>query len=153
MYLFNRLVNHKILQYRLTTKETLDLPTTYGGIKGVKRLTIYDDSYYAFEGIPFAKPPLKELRFRSPQPPEPWQGILDCTNCRNKPLQKHVMLPMIEGSEDCLYLNVYVKQVMEYSHLFHLQNFNSNVFNTILAQNLAAIACNGMVLWWWLSSG
>ena len=60
-------------------------------------------------GIPFAKPPLGELRFRHPQKPEPWEGVLECKTSRDNPIQsptrfeyrKHV-------SADCLYLNVYV---------------------------------------------
>lgn len=76
----------------------------------MQRKTIYDEElYYSFEGIPFAKPPLGELRFRAPQPPEPWVGVRDCTYVRDKPTQIHCALKLPEGSEDCLHLNVYTK--------------------------------------------
>ena len=31
-----------------------------------------------FKGIPFAKPPVGDLRWRAPQPAEPWEGVRDC---------------------------------------------------------------------------
>lgn len=87
----------------------IELPI--GHLKGVKRKSLYDDEYYSFEGIPFAKPPVGELRFKAPQAAEPWQGILDCSNYANKPVQNNVFEGKVDGSEDCLYLNVYVKKV------------------------------------------
>ncbi|EDW81355.1 uncharacterized protein Dwil_GK11069 [Drosophila willistoni] len=105
-----KLITHKIIQYRLETKETRVICTNYGQMKGVRRKTIYDEElYYAFEGIPYAKPPVGDLRFRAPQPAKPWQGIRNCTYLRAKPIQKHMVLGIVEGSEDCLYLNVYAK--------------------------------------------
>ncbi|XP_067638389.1 esterase B1-like isoform X2 [Eurosta solidaginis] len=105
------MVAHRIQQYRATTNETVVVPTTYGQVKGVKRKTIYNQTFYAFEGIPYAKPPIGELRFRAPQPPQPWTGVRNCTSMGNKPLQRHLVLGITEGSEDCLYLNVYAKEL------------------------------------------
>ncbi len=61
-----------------------------------------------FRGIPFAAPPVGELRWRPPQPVSPWQGIRECTQFTPMAPQESVpplglTLPM---SEDCLYLNV-----------------------------------------------
>ncbi|KAH8264049.1 hypothetical protein KR038_001812, partial [Drosophila bunnanda] len=107
-----RLIGHKIVQYRLGSKQTKVICTRDGQVRGLRRRTLYDEEfYYAFEGIPFAKPPVGELRFRAPQPPRPWVGVRDCTYPRSKPMQKHFILSMVEGSEDCLYLNVYSKQL------------------------------------------
>ncbi|XP_017104467.2 esterase B1 isoform X1 [Drosophila bipectinata] len=107
-----KLVGHKLQQYRLSTGNTLVLDTKFGQVRGLQRKTVYDgELYFAFEGIPYAKPPVGELRFRAPQPPEPWQGILDCTTYRAKPLQRNIVLSIVEGSENCLHLNIYVKDL------------------------------------------
>ncbi|XP_039495572.1 esterase B1 [Drosophila santomea] len=105
-----QLVGHKVQQYRLSTSHTVTLDTKYGQVRGLQRKTVYDkEPYFAFEGIPYAKPPMGDLRFRAPQPPEPWQGVLNCTTNRSKPMQRNMLLGIVEGSEDCLHLNVYVK--------------------------------------------
>ncbi|KAL7728246.1 hypothetical protein ACLKA6_007352 [Drosophila palustris] len=107
-----KLIAHKIVQYNLGTKLTTIVSTKYGQVKGLQRKTVYEEElYFAFEGIPYAKPPLGELRFRAPQPPESWAGVRDCTYIRAKPLQQHLLLHVVEGSEDCLYLNVYAKKL------------------------------------------
>ncbi|XP_069696454.1 juvenile hormone esterase-like [Periplaneta americana] len=67
---------------------------------------------YAFQGIPYAKPPVGDLRFKAPQPPEPWEGVLDATKEGAVCVQVG-FLPgdlAIRGNEDCLYLNVYTPQ-------------------------------------------
>ncbi|XP_043656687.1 uncharacterized protein LOC122622361 [Drosophila teissieri] len=107
-----KLIGHKIVQYRLGTKQTKVVCTRDGQVRGHRRKTLYDEEvYFAFEGIPFAQPPVGELRFRAPQPALPWLGVRDCTYPRAKPMQKHFVLSIVEGSEDCLYLNVYSKRL------------------------------------------
>jgi juvenile-hormone esterase len=70
---------------------------------------INNGKYDAFLSIPFAKPPLGDLRFKNPEPVDPWKGILDVTLEKQICLQKNVLFPnpLIQGSEDCLYLHVY----------------------------------------------
>lgn len=51
-----------------------------------------------------------ELRFKAPQPVDSWAGILDCLNSNIKAMQMN-RDGVIEGTEDCLYLNVYAKTV------------------------------------------
>ena len=46
--------------------------TKYGQIRGLDR-----DSMRLFCGVPYAQPPVGELRFRAPREPLPWKGVLD----------------------------------------------------------------------------
>lgn len=87
-----------------------------------------DGSVEVFAGIPYAKPPVGELRWKEPQPPEPWEGVRVCDTfapmsmqTRNSPIfdslseiavyhtfritpDDNWIAPM---SEDSLYLNVW----------------------------------------------
>jgi para-nitrobenzyl esterase len=62
-----------------------------------------------FKGIPFAQPPVGELRWRAPQPVKPWKDVLDASAFGHDPVQ--VLTPGAPDpagiSEDCLYLNVW----------------------------------------------
>ncbi|MFE6222887.1 carboxylesterase/lipase family protein [Streptomyces sp. NPDC057854] len=49
--------------------------TTRGPVRGERRA----DGTYRFLGIPYAKPPVGDLRFAAPEPPEPWTEPLDAT--------------------------------------------------------------------------
>ena len=65
-------------------------------------------------GLPFAAPPIGELRFKAPQPREPWDAMLEAKEHRSACMQKSDLLnpsnKTYTGSEDCLYLNVYAKE-------------------------------------------
>lgn len=67
----------------------------------------------AFMGIPYAQPPIGNLRFKTPAKVKPWQGLLVAQQEPPKCLQKDPITrsTKIEGQEDCLYLNVYAPQV------------------------------------------
>ena len=62
-------------------------------------------------GIPFAKPPVGDLRWKAPQPPTNWQGVKETKKFGARPIQKLVFGDMDSRSnglsEDCLYLNVW----------------------------------------------
>jgi para-nitrobenzyl esterase len=66
---------------------------------------------HSFKGIPFAQPPIGELRWKEPQPVNNWTGIRKCDAYGYNPMQKKVFGDMgfrSPGmSEDCLYLNVW----------------------------------------------
>uniref|UniRef100_A0A1B6D898 Carboxylic ester hydrolase n=1 Tax=Clastoptera arizonana TaxID=38151 RepID=A0A1B6D898_9HEMI len=70
---------------------------------GLKSVT-----FYSFEGIPFAKPPIGELRFKEPQPLEPWNGVKDALE--GGPACPQNMMGSVYGDEDCLYLNVFTPE-------------------------------------------
>ena len=75
-----------------------------------------DSGIAAFKGVPFAAPPVGDLRWRAPRPVVPWQGVRDATAFSPSCVQKIVDTRkpwtyefMAHGavSEDCLYLNVW----------------------------------------------
>ena len=67
-----------------------------------------DKEVNAYLGIPYAAPPIGDLRWKPPQPAEPWDGTRDCT--KFSAISPQTIMPGIPldfpQSEDCLYLNV-----------------------------------------------
>ncbi|XP_065225811.1 esterase FE4-like [Planococcus citri] len=97
-----------------------------GSLSGKRSFTILAKKpYLCYLGIPYALPPVGELRFQAPKPLHQWTGVFDATKEPSPCLQKPPALNII-GSEDCLYLNVYapetfapansLKPVMVYIH-------------------------------------
>ncbi len=70
-----------------------------------------DSSVRVFKGVPFAAPPVKDLRWKAPQPLERWKGVRKADHFGPRPMQLPVFGDMVwrsEGmSEDCLTLNVW----------------------------------------------
>jgi para-nitrobenzyl esterase len=68
---------------------------------------------FTWKGIPYAKPPVGDLRFRAPELPESWEGIRDATSFSPVAPQSQREIMEFFGndisnmSEDCLYLNVW----------------------------------------------
>src|ERR1700729_2167400 len=79
--------------------------TQYGQVRGAE----IADGIINWRGIPYARPPVGALRFRPPEPPEPWAGVRDALDYGNRSLQAETG-PAVPGApptdEDCLYLNV-----------------------------------------------
>jgi para-nitrobenzyl esterase len=75
--------------------------TTSGPIAGVR-----GDGFQAFLGIPFAAPPVGELRFRPPQPVEAWTEVRPARTRPPRCVQEAFGLDL-PSQEDCLYLNVH----------------------------------------------
>jgi para-nitrobenzyl esterase len=68
-------------------------------------------SLQIFRGVPFAAPPVADLRWREPQPVVHWSGVRQATEfaprCMQQPLFSDMMFRSAATSEDCLYLNVW----------------------------------------------
>jgi para-nitrobenzyl esterase len=82
--------------------------TAQGKVQGK---LINEGKVKAFLGLPFAAPPVGELRWKAPAPPAPWKGLRDATKYGAHCYQGHVYDDMVfqdsGPSEDCLFLNVF----------------------------------------------
>ncbi|XP_060524433.1 juvenile hormone esterase-like [Cylas formicarius] len=79
-----------------------------GSIEGHQMLSSENKSFYAFHGIPYASPPVGELRFQPPIPPQPWSGI---RNASEEGASCFFLIDYFPDGrpirEDCLFINVY----------------------------------------------
>jgi len=91
-----------------TYADSLTVKTEQGKATGK---TISDGKVKAFLGLPYAAPPVGDLRWKAPEPPAKWKGDRDATKFAAHCAQNAVFADMIfqdaGASEDCLYLNVY----------------------------------------------
>ncbi len=88
--------------------------TTYGKIEGYHNAS---KTINIFKGIPFAAPPIDDLRWKSPIEPNKWKGVLTCKEFSASPIQnkpepfycwsEEFIAQPEPLSEDCLYLNVW----------------------------------------------
>ena len=86
-------------------------------VEGGRIVGLVSEGTAVFRGIPYAAPPIGELRFAPPAKVQPWEGVRDATHFGNAALQDFIteghyykefyagVLPHL--SEDCLYLNVW----------------------------------------------
>jgi para-nitrobenzyl esterase len=72
------------------------------------------DGVASFKGIPYAAPPVGELRWRPPQGAASWTGVRDATSfgpdCMQKPFPGDAAPLGVTPAEDCLYLNVWAPE-------------------------------------------
>jgi para-nitrobenzyl esterase len=84
------------------TSDRLVVRTTEGDVRGSENATTR-----SFLGIPYAAPPVGDLRWRAPQPPANRSGVRDATTFASHCAQPISFFGTASTSEDCLYLNVY----------------------------------------------
>ncbi|MEW6553994.1 MAG: carboxylesterase/lipase family protein [Actinomycetota bacterium] len=89
------------------TETTMEVPQLDDGpISGV-----LEEGVWTYKGIPYAAPPVGDLRWREPQPVEPWQDVLACDSygpsCPQPNDDWTGMMDVGYTDEDCLYLNVW----------------------------------------------
>ena len=90
--------------------------------------------------LPYAQPPLEELRWSPPQPPKPWTAVRDATRQMDACYQRGRGV-----SEDCLYLNVFAPRMLPpasspgrvaNNHMCCLASALSNFQNTLIARTV-----------------
>ena len=88
--------------------DSLTVKTAQGKAQGK---LINEGKVKAFLGLPFAAPPVGDLRWKAPAPPVAWKGLRDATKYGAHCYQGHVYDDMVfqdnGPSEDCLFLNVF----------------------------------------------
>jgi para-nitrobenzyl esterase len=86
----------------------LEVQTESGTVRGALSA---DGAVRLFKGIPYAAPPVGELRWKGPQPVAKWEGIKKATQFGPRCMQAFLYHDMVfrdaGASEDCLYLNVW----------------------------------------------
>jgi para-nitrobenzyl esterase len=94
--------------------DPLSVKTVLGKVHGK---TINDGKVRAWLGLPYAAPPVGDLRWKAPQAAAKWSGVRDATKYAAHCAQNHVFDDMVfqdnGPSEDCLYLNVYAPASIE----------------------------------------
>lgn len=100
-------------QFAAGANHALTVQTQMGKVRGK---TINEGKVSAWLGLPYAAPPVGELRWKAPSPVAAWKGERDATKYAAHCAQNHVFDDMVfqdDGpSEDCLYLNVYAPSTM-----------------------------------------
>ncbi len=117
----------KVDQVRFASdREFVQAWTEAGLLRGIEGAGVR-----AFLGVPYARPPVGDLRWRGPRPVQPWPGTRDATRLGSDCVQalgRKAILGggggLVVGSEDCLFVNVYgpaaeperARPVMVYLH-------------------------------------
>lgn len=102
----------------LSVSRANQVKTKSGAVEGA---TSADGKIQAFKGIPFAAPPVGNLRWREPQPVASWDGVKKATEFGARCMQWNVFGDMAfrdnGPSEDCLYLNVWTPDATAHAKL------------------------------------
>jgi len=88
--------------------DSLTVKTEQGKVHGK---LINNSKVRAFLGLPYAAPPIGQLRWKAPEPPAKWRGVREATQYGARCMQGNEFDDMVfqdsGPSEDCLYLNVF----------------------------------------------
>nr|ANS53405.1 esterase 5 [Sitophilus oryzae] len=82
-----------------------------GSLRGSIKIDFDGNKFYSFLGIPYAKPPTGSRRFELSEPASGWSGIRNATEQGSACLQYNAINNVTAGVEDCLFLNVYTRNL------------------------------------------
>ncbi|VVC41619.1 Hypothetical protein CINCED_3A013561 [Cinara cedri] len=100
----------------VVSTDNILLQLNQGWIRGGSMVSRNGRDFKAFQGIPYAKPPIGDLRLKDPEPLISWDvDILNATSepkfCIQKNYISYIPDSKVSGHEDCLYLNVYTPKI------------------------------------------
>lgn len=135
-------ISDEIIINSFNDSQKLIVNSLSGSLEG-KIQTFFGSTIYAFIGIPYAEPPIGNLRFSSPEPVKPWTGIRKAINfspmCSQIIFSREIMRTYYiseQISEDCLTLNIWTPDMKPKNGLktvmiwIHGGAFNYNTANT-----------------------
>ena len=128
------------------SEQSTDIVKTEAGlISGFQQ-----DNLRVFLGIPFAAPPVGDLRWRPPVPVKPWEGVKETKKYSPACPQPSVIDPNLSMSEDCLYLNVWTPAADETEKLpvmvFLYGGAFGKIAGSISMYNGTALAKKGVIV-------
>ena len=111
LFLFVNLSLVKLVAQTKTSTTSSPAVNQVKTVNGIVAGTTEKSGIRAFKGLPFAAPPVGNLRWREPQPVKNWQGVRQATQFGPRAMQLAVFGDMgfrsNDMNEDCLYLNVW----------------------------------------------
>lgn len=138
----------KALPFLALLTHDLTVNTASGDVKG----TTIDDAW-VWKGIPYAKPPVGDLRWKAPVDPDPWTGVRDATSpsseCSQQVTDKfwRPAAGQFTGSEDCLYLDIYRPMTLEKGLPVYVWiHGGANIIGSAQLYNGAALAKRGNMI-------
>jgi para-nitrobenzyl esterase len=106
LWIFVKTEGGAAVEFRRSSPSRCAVKTGAGLVEG--RL---EQGIWEFLGIPYARPPVAELRWRPPRPVPPWQGVRPCAQFGDSCPQPETEQYDLGGlGEDCLYLNIWVAE-------------------------------------------
>jgi para-nitrobenzyl esterase len=121
--------------------------TNYGRLMG----DVGENNTWVWKGVPYAKPPVGNLRWKAPEDPDPWQGVRqakkECVPCTQLyTTSDWVRQDYAIGSEDCLYLNIWRPQSDEILPVYVWIHGGSNNFGMAADYNGSVLASTSNVV-------
>jgi para-nitrobenzyl esterase len=101
------LVFYRLALMQAQTNDDTRVKTANGIVQGIMEVS----GIRSFKGVPFAEPPVGNLRWKEPMPHQNWPGVLPADHFGPQAMQRSIFSDMIfrsnGKSEDCLYLNIW----------------------------------------------
>ena len=87
------LVTNGLCVKALPDQKYVTIETEQGTLQGVVQVARNGDQYNSYRGIPYAQPPINELRWKVPKPAPKWEGVRNATSNAELCIQQNVNNP------------------------------------------------------------